>query len=150
MTDRAELYTQFTDLLRLPALTLATAGVDGEPHAAAVYFAADPLLRFYFYSLASSQHGLDLSANVRAAAALHAQPADWQEIRGLQMRGVVEALPPGAELEAGWQAYAAKFPFISNFNTALSRNTLYRFTPAWIRLIDNRRGFGFKQEWFLS
>jgi len=31
----------------------------------------------------------------------------------------------------------------------VARNALYVFQPRWIRLVDNRRGFGFKQEWTL-
>ena len=57
------------DYLALPAMTLATTGADGSPHAAAVYFAADEQNRFYFFSEADSQHTLDVSANPRAATA---------------------------------------------------------------------------------
>jgi uncharacterized protein YhbP (UPF0306 family) len=32
----------------------------------------------------------------------------------------------------------------------LQRNALYEYIPAWVRLVDNRRGFGFKQEWDLG
>ncbi len=38
------------DLLALPAMTLATTGPSGEPHAAPVYFAADEDQRLYFFS----------------------------------------------------------------------------------------------------
>jgi len=31
----------------------------------------------------------------------------------------------------------------------VQRNALYVFSPTWVRLVDNRRGFGFKQEWDL-
>jgi uncharacterized protein YhbP (UPF0306 family) len=134
------------DLLALPALTLATSAPDGGPHAAPVYFAADARHRFYFFSDAHSQHSLDLAANPRAAAALHPLVAGWQEIRGLQLRGRVRAVPPGDEWEQAWQIYLAKFPFVAQLKEAVTRTALYVFEPDWMRLVDNRQGFGYKEE----
>ena len=134
------------DYLSLPAMTLATTGADGSPHAAAVYFAADEQNRFYFFSEADSQHTLDVSANPRAAAAIQPHVSGWQEIRGLQLRGAVQPVPEGAEWERAWQVYQAKFPFVAALKDLIVKNSLYVFTPDWIRLVDNRRGFGFKEE----
>jgi flavin prenyltransferase len=134
------------DLLGLPAMTLATHGRDGEPHAAPVYFAAEGERSFYFFSDPASQHGQDLAVEPRAAAALHPLVAGWQEIRGLQLRGTVRAVPPGEEWERAWQLYQAKFPFVEKLKAAVAANQLYAFTPDWIRLVDNRKGFGYKEE----
>lgn len=136
-----------TDLLLLPAMTLATSSPLGEPHAAPVYFAAGgegP--RFYFFSDPNSQHCCDLAANPCAAASIHPLVNSWQEIRGLQMRGEVLPVPPGEEWQNAWQLYQAKFPFVSRLKAEVERSGLYAFVPNWIRLVDNRRGFGFKEE----
>ena len=143
----------FEDLLALSTLTLATCGPDGEPHAAAVYFAASlslapgELPQLYFFSHPDSQHSRDILANPRAAAACYPECYDWEDIRGLQMRGHVRQLAPGPEWEAAWACYLAKFPFVSGLKDVVAQNALYVFTPQWLRLVDNRRGFGFKQEW---
>jgi len=134
------------ELLALPAMTLATAAPDGTPHAAAVYFAADEADQFYFFSEPDSQHSLDLAANPRAAITLHPHVSGWQEIRGLQARGTARPVPEGAEWEHAWQVYQAKFPFVAGLRELFLKNHLYVFTPAWIRRVDNRRGFGFKEE----
>ena len=134
------------NLLALPAMTLATRGVDGEPHAAPVYFAAQAGGPFYFFSDPSSQHCQDLATDSRAAAALHPLVAGWQDIRGLQMRGEAHAVAPGAEWEHAWQLYQEKFPFVNKLKEAVTTSQLYAFTPRWIRLVDNRRGFGYKEE----
>ena len=42
---------------------------------------------------------------------------------------------------------AYKFPFVDAFKVIVARNVLFAFQPGWIRLVDNRKGFGFKQEW---
>jgi flavin prenyltransferase len=134
------------DLLALPAMTLATRGAEGEPHAAPVYFAAEGELCFYFFSDPASQHGQDVAADARAAGAIHPLVAGWQEIRGLQMRGRVRTVAQGAEWERAWQLYRAKFPFVEKLKEAIAGSQLYAFVPDWIRLVDNRKGFGYKDE----
>lgn len=146
-----------TDLELVSTLTLATCGPDGEPHAAPVYFAASgsllpapaPGLTLFFFSASGSQHALDLDRDPRAAAAIFLDSQDWQDIRGLQLRGEARPVLPGAAWEQAWEAYRAKFPFVDALKTVVAQNTLYGFTPRWVRLVDNRRGFGFKEEWTL-
>jgi flavin prenyltransferase len=135
------------DLWALPAMTLATTGTDGEPHAATVYFAAADEKTLYFFSAPDSQHSQDLAANPRAAASIHPLVENWQEIRGLQMRGTVTPLPEGEAWERGWASYLVKFPFAGEMKEVIARNRLYAFHLDWVRKIDNRRGFGFKEEW---
>jgi len=152
------------ELLAVSTMTLATSNANGQPHAAPVYFAAGayPSSDFasspgisvtlqapdlYFFSDPQSQHGRDLAANPYAGAAIYPPCFDWQDIRGLQMRGVVERVEKGADWDLGWSLYRAKFPFASGLMEIVSRNTMYVLIPGWLRLVDNRRGFGFKQEW---
>jgi len=137
------------DLLSLTTMTLATTGPDGRPHAASVYFAADKNLRFYFFSDVESQHSRDIQDNPLAAVTLYPECKNWQEIRGLQMRGEVDRVAEGAAWQAAWQCYASKFPFVLDLESVIASNALFAFQPSWIRLVDNHRGFGFKQEWTL-
>jgi 4-hydroxy-3-polyprenylbenzoate decarboxylase len=134
------------ELLALPAMTLATASEDGAVHAAAVYFAAGPDNCLVFFSEPDSQHARDLAANPQAAATIQPQVSAYTEIRGLQLRGRVRPLAPGPEWEQAFALYQAKFAFVAGLADVLAKNTLYQFTPGWIRLVDNRRGFGFKEE----
>jgi uncharacterized protein YhbP (UPF0306 family) len=138
-----------SEILLLSTMTLATCDASGAPHAAPVYFVADEDLRLYFFSDPESQHSLDLRRDPRAAAAVYPECHGWQEIRGLQLHGEVRSVSPGAEWDAAWALYAAKFPFVNELKEAVMSNSLYVFTPRWVRLVDNRRGFGFKQEWDL-
>jgi uncharacterized protein YhbP (UPF0306 family) len=63
------------------------------------------------------------------------------------MRGEVRAVETGLEWDAAWKIYTAKFPFVSELKAVVERTRLYVFEPHWVRLVDNRQGFGFKQEW---
>jgi flavin prenyltransferase len=139
------------ELLSLPVMTLATVGTDGAPHAASVYFSAGagaagqkPL---YFFSSPASQHGQDLAANPAAALTLSPLVEGWRDIYGVQMRGEAHPVLAGPEWEHAFQLYLARFPFAASLKQELARNTLYVFTPQWLRLVDNSRGFGFKEEW---
>jgi uncharacterized protein YhbP (UPF0306 family) len=141
--------TDLSEFLSLSTMTLATAGGDGEAHAAAVYFAAGESLRLYFFSAADSQHSQDLKLHPQAAAAIYPEVTGWQAIRGLQLRGRAAVVAPGVEWQAAWALYAGKFPFVKALKAIVASNELYAFSPHWLRLVDNRRGFGFKQEWEL-
>ena len=139
------------DLWDLPAMTLATVGANGAPHAAAVYFAADEDRRnLYFLSSAGSQHSQDLITRPHAAAEIHPLVESWQEIQGLQLHGKVHAIPAGETWEQAWARYLVKFPFTGNLKDIVAKNSLYTFRPDWIRLIDNRLGFGHQEEWTLD
>jgi len=139
------------ELFQIATLTLATTGLSGEPYAASVYFVAilteNPWPPVYFFSDPNSQHSQNLAQNPLAAAACYPECSDWQDIRGLQMRGEVHPVPKGPQWEGAWQHYQAKFPFVKSLEAVVARNSLYKFQPGWTRLVDNRRGFGFKQEW---
>lgn len=141
------------EFLSLSTMTLATASSDGEPHAAPVYFAArsssDTLKAplFYFFSDRRSLHGQHLARNPRAAAAIYPACFDWQDIRGLQMSGRATPVDAGEEWNSAWMLYKTKFPFVAGMKAIVARNILYAFVPAWMRLVDNRKRFGFKDEW---
>lgn len=138
------------------SLTLATCGPDG-PWAATVFFACDAAWNLYFVSDPRTRHGRDLVATGRAAGSLHADCDDWMDIRGLQLEGAVSILAGDAR-DVALACYLAKFPRIrslyerprdareSLIAERLRQATLFRLQPERIRLIDNRRGFGFKAE----
>jgi uncharacterized protein YhbP (UPF0306 family) len=135
------------EIIATSVMTLATCGPSGEPHAAAVYFACDDRLNFYFFSNPESQHVQDLVRDSHAAVSIHPECSDWQDIRGLQIRGKVEKLERGSDWDRAWELYVAKFPFVAGLGPVVASNEFYRFTPLWVRLVDNRQGFGHKREW---
>ena len=129
-------------------LTLATFGPDETPHAAAVFYAFTPEARLIFLSDPGSQHGQHIGRDgARVAVTIQADGQQWQRITGLQMHGIASLADRDAR-----DVYLARFPFIYIARTgplarAMSKVAFYQIVPAWIRLIDNRLGFGHKQEW---
>jgi uncharacterized protein YhbP (UPF0306 family) len=116
-------------------------------HAADVYFACDEQLFLYFFSDPDSQHSRDMERDPRAAATIHAERENWELILGLQTRGVCSEVSSPVVWQQAWESYLEKFPFVKELEEVIKVNQLYRFTPSWIRLVDNKQGFGFKQEW---
>ena len=128
-------------------LTLATAGAAGQPHAAALFYAFTPELRLIFLSEPNTRHARHIGKGAAVAVTIHAHSQDWQHITGLQMHGWAQPAEDAARA-----IYLARFPFITRTTTlarALKAVHFYTITPRWIRLIDNRLGFGHKQEWQL-
>ena len=114
--------------------------------AATVYYAWTPDLHFYFLSSAQTRHIQNLQRDPHAAVCLSPASARWQSLRGIQMRGLVHACL-GEEGKRGRSAYFSRFPFARAMERALQDAALYCFLPDWVRLIDNRLGFGHKEEW---
>jgi len=127
-------------------LTLATTTSSGLPQAASLFFAVAADGSLIFVSGAESRHSLNIAANGQAAVTIHTETWKWHDIAGVQMEGSVRAVPAGPEREAAWDTYRAKFPFVTAFESEVSQSTFYRFTPRWVRLIDNRVRFGFREE----
>ena len=98
-----ELQDTLGELLDLTTMTVATSGLAGEPHAAAVYFAPDDHLNLYFFSDSNSQHGLDAAQDSRAAVTIHPDQSSWQDIHGMQMRGSLRVVQSQEQWQTGWQ-----------------------------------------------
>ncbi len=127
-------------------LTLATVNAHGMPQSAPLFFAAQDDGSLVFVSSAKSAHSLNVATTGRAAATVHHETWNWNEIAGVQMEGEVRLIAAGLEREKAWDVYTAKFPFVTEFESEVSRSEFYRFVPTWLRWIDNRVQFGFRQE----
>ncbi|MEV0602027.1 pyridoxamine 5'-phosphate oxidase family protein [Streptomyces sp. NPDC050315] len=137
-------------------MTLAYTDGDG-PQACAVLYApmdddpaAVPVL--LFVTSESTRHGRALAAAQPAApVAFTAQRdgQDWSGLTGVQGRGVCRRLD-GGERRRAWRAYADRFPYVAlnpKLRGAMNHTAFWELRPTWLRLIDNARGFGHKEEW---
>ncbi|MFJ9415440.1 pyridoxamine 5'-phosphate oxidase family protein [Streptomyces sp. NPDC101227] len=137
-------------------MTLAYVDADG-PQAAAVLYAPDvdagPVL--YFVTSTGTRHGRALAGpapatgGTRVAFTAQRDGQEWSGLTGLQGRGHCRPLGDD-ERAAGWRVYTERFPFVADsepLRAALERTTLWELRPDWLRLIDNGRGFGHKEEW---
>jgi len=137
-------------LASISTMTLATADLQGNPHAASVYFVVVDTReswQLYFFSDEHSQHSSHIDQNPKTAVAIYPESKGWRDIKGLQMRGETYWVGSGAEWDSAWRHYQDKFRFVDSMKTAVAQNRLYVFIPKWIRLLDNSKRFGYKKEW---
>jgi uncharacterized protein YhbP (UPF0306 family) len=137
------------DLLSVSTMTLATA-LEGDVHATPVYFVSTQELVLYYFSDEKSLHSQHIEANSQVAAAIYPPCKGWQDIKGLQIHGIVHKVETGEEWSAAWEQYRRKFPFVKSLKAIVSSNQMYSLIPTWIRFLDNSRGFGYKREWDLD
>ena len=143
------------DLIKAQStMTLATARGD-VAWAAPVYYVYLNSC-FYFFSDPTSRHIQESLSGGQASSAIYAPASTWQEIRGIQMSGLIEVISPGLEAVEAVRAYLKKFTFTKDFFTsgqvpdlgAFARRfrvKLYRFNPSLIYYMDNSICFGFRE-----
>jgi uncharacterized protein YhbP (UPF0306 family) len=128
-------------------MTLATTGPYGLWAAALFYASKDFTL--IFLSAAHTRHIQNIAANSRGAATIQENYENWQEIKGIQLEGIVQQLP-GQEREAAVQLYTARFPITmaadTSLKTALTKVNWYQLTPDKLYFIDNSQGLGHRTE----
>jgi uncharacterized protein YhbP (UPF0306 family) len=127
-------------------LTLSTVGPAGQPMAASLFFAANPELRLFWLSSPTSRHSQNLARQSAVAVTVHNETWTWSDIAGVQMEGQALMVPAGDAWQAAWRLYRAKFPFVAELRAEVTKSNFYVFSPVWMRLIDNSRGFGNKVE----
>ncbi len=138
----------------LTTLNLATVDAVGWPCAAAVYFVSDDDLNVYFLSAKTTVHGANMLARPRVAGTAHDEHQEWASLSGIQLTGSAAPVP-ALEFPRAAVLYGKKFPFANLLKSAddaaalakaMAATTIWKLVPDWIRLIDNSRGFGYKEE----
>jgi uncharacterized protein YhbP (UPF0306 family) len=114
-----------------------------------LFFASSAGLTLYWLSEVGVRHSRNLAHDGRVAAAVSAAAEGWRDIRGVQLAGRAAVLR-GPEREAALALYHAKFTLGPELDPAIARCEVFAMRPNWVRLLDNRRGFGFKVELELS
>ncbi|MBI5029800.1 MAG: pyridoxamine 5'-phosphate oxidase family protein [Chloroflexi bacterium] len=132
-------------------LTLATSH-ENQPWANAIFYANDGFT-VYFVSDPKTRHADHLKQNANIAGTIQDEQKDWRLIQGIQLEGHCEEITDPIESAKALAVYAAKFPFIDNLihapkeiASAMAKARWHKINLTWIRLIDNTRGMGFKEE----
>lgn len=149
MLARSELEATILEELRdHTVLSLAVNSEDG-PHAVSLMYANDGF-DIYWLSDPKTRHSNYLASSSSASVTIAAQHKDFQEIHGLQMEGDAYRISDPGEESAAFDLLVARFPFLNKFGAGnlarhLGAAAIYLFRPVTLTLIDNSRGFGFKQ-----
>ena len=147
-------------LMQHTTMSLATCHY-GQPWVTNLFYASDDRCCLYFVSRGATRHCQDIASNPQVSASISGEVADWEQIKGLQLDGLVEVVSK-ADRASVIETYLAKFPSLQKMRQSprntqdrliyriLLASSFYRISPKWIRLIDNSKGFGHKVELILQ
>lgn len=151
--ERAARIASFLDSHQV--MSLATSGAHG-PHAANVFYARDDFT-LVWVSHPDSEHSRHLVGCPRVAATIAANCLDYADIKGLQIHGGACRIDREAERTRARTQLELRFDFLRRIGAgpaalreAYEHVEFYRLVPDRIALIDNSRGFGFKETIELS
>jgi len=117
---------------------------DNEPWVATCFYVYDENKnRFVFTSDDDTRHIGDVlaSGNFHCAGAIALETKIVGKIRGLQFTGMISK-PEGENRRTARKSYVSAFPI-----ARLARLSIWTLTPDYIKMTDNRLGFGKKLIW---
>ena len=122
-------------------LTLATS-YNNEPYCANCFYTyvKDENV-FVFTSDEETRHIQDVKEQNKVAASIVLETSTIGKIQGLQITGILE-IPEGGLKQRVKKAYLKQFPY-----AVLMKTTLWVLKPNFLKLTDNRLGFGKKLIW---
>ncbi len=124
-------------------LTIASA-VNDQPWCAHCFYAyLENENQFIFSSDTSTKHVNDFNCNNKVAGSIVLETELVGKIQGIQLKGEI-IKPEGSALIKAQERYIKRFPF-----TILMNTTLWILQANYIKMTDNRLGFGKKLIWDL-
>ncbi len=121
--------------------TLATS-CNNQPYTATCFYVyIAELNMFVFTSDTTTKHIADAISQPYVAGAIALETSIIGKIRGIQFTGIIKKLDK-KELSVAKIAYIKKFPI-----AMLAKTTLWGIMPNFIKMTDNRLGFGKKLIW---
>ncbi len=96
---------------------------------------------FVFTSDDATKHVQDVLVNTKVAGSIVLETSVVGKIQGIQFRGIME-IPAGELAEKAKYAYLKRFPF-----AILMKTSLWVVQLNYIKMTDNRLGFGKKLIW---
>ncbi|MFZ4400839.1 MAG: hypothetical protein ACOYO1_12455 [Bacteroidales bacterium] len=121
--------------------TLATSSNNHPYTATCFYVYIADLNMFVFTSDITTKHIADTMDQPYVAGAIALETSIVGKIRGIQFTGIIKRLE-AKELSLANKAYLKRFPI-----AILAKTTLWGITPDFIKMTDNRLGFGKKLSW---
>jgi uncharacterized protein YhbP (UPF0306 family) len=121
--------------------TLATSSNNQPYTSTCFYVCIAEINMFVFTSDITTKHIADAINQPYVAGAIALETNIIGKIRGIQFTGILKRLD-GKELSEAKKAYILKFPI-----AMLVKTTLWGITPNFIKMTDNRLGFGKKIIW---
>ena len=140
--ERVELHKRIKTLLRRHhVLSIATVSARG-PWCASCFYACDEEnITLVITTDTTTRHGSEFLTNPSVAGTIALETWRVGRIRGIQFTGIISE-PSGDDLSRAKRIYLRRFPYAT-----LTDLHLWIIQPDYIKLTDNRLGFGKKIIW---
>ena len=115
--------------------TLATASLDGTPHASTFMYVNDGL-SIYFWARPTSTTAQHIQANPRVSFAIDEYVEDWNKAKGIQGDGEGQLVSDGEEVGKIVGLFADRFTSPSS-GASTTNITFFRISPKQLQFIDN-------------
>jgi hypothetical protein len=140
--EHPELNKRIKSLLRHHHLLSIATVSDRGPWCASCFFAWDEENNTLVLTTdPATRHGAEFRSNPSVAGTIALETKRIGRIRGAQFTGTISE-PAGEELARARKIYLRRFPF-----AALTEIHLWVIKLDYIKLTDNRLGFGHKETW---
>jgi uncharacterized protein YhbP (UPF0306 family) len=151
MTRSGDIAARITAFLEAHhVMSLATWGPRG-PHATNVFYARDGF-SLLWVSERQTRHSQMLEVNPQVAATIAPDYRDFDEICGVQVFGAAHRINDAAGRDHARRLLEARYPVLQRLSDQpilkriYAAAELYRLVPDRMVIIDNKRGFGHKDE----
>jgi uncharacterized protein YhbP (UPF0306 family) len=122
---------------------LGTIGLDGGVQVAPIHYVVEGDTSFIFKSRANSDHILALASNTVAALAVYRHDSSFRLKAGVQLKGRIHRISDEGQMTDCMERYSQVFPEaregfdpIAVLVRADAPSTLFRFVPAWYKVVD--------------
>jgi len=116
-------------------VTLATAALDGTPHASTFMYVNDGL-SIYFWARPTSTTAQHIHANPRVSFAIDDYVEDWNKAKGIQGDGEGQLVSDGEEVVKVVGLFADRFTSPSS-GASTTNIAFFRITPQEMHFIEN-------------
>src|SRR5579864_3452529 len=131
----SELSPEIVEYLRAQdTLTLATATLNGLPHAASFVYVNEDVA-FFFATLPGTQTARNINQNPLVSFTVDTYSRDWRHIKGIQAAGECETLLNPQDIRHVAELFQQKYPFLTGQLT--SNRSFFRITPSEVYFINN-------------
>ncbi len=145
MTRQDAATRTWTELTRgCRVFALATASASGS-WSTPLFFAAAPSgFTLYFITSPASRHSREARRDPRGAGSVWRVPRELNALHGAQFQGRIVALR-GISATAARDCYLRRHPAAARHLAAATRERFFAFEIDWVKVTDNRLGFGWKE-----
>lgn len=131
-------------------MTLSTVGVGRMPWSSILFYSADQDLSLVYISKRDALHSRQIDSCSSVSVSIYKDDQERSKALGLQIAGEAALIQAGEGLDHAKELYLGQYSFIRKVEElfiTFKKMDFYKVTPHFVRLIENAKGMGHREEW---